>query len=259
MQIRRLFMNKRKKQSNDQNIDDSWLLPYADMLTLLLALFIILFSMSQLDATKYEKLTNIFKTEFTSDKIALDVTENPDMASDQEREEKEEVTDETYEQLAELSHLKGLQEEIDHYILDNDLVDILGTKLSDEGLLITIYTDVSFASGSATVNDEGRKVAKEISQFLQTDPPHEIVISGHADDRPIYNADFESNWDLSVMRAVNFMSLLLNNKQLSPEKFSAKGYGEYQPAVPNTSKENRAKNRRVEVLILPNYDLNIES
>src|SRR5699024_186604 len=131
------------------------------------------------------------------------------------------------------------------------LTKALGTQLTDEGLLITLSTDFSFTSGSAYVNDTGREIAQEVAKFLYTNPPHEIIISGHADDRPMYNDEFKSNWELSVMRSVNFMVILLENDRLKPEKFSAKGYGEYQPLVLNSNSENRAKNRRVEVLIRP--------
>ena len=100
-------------------------------------------------------------------------------------------------------------------------------------------------------------MAKEVAKLLYTDPPHQVVVAGHADDRPISSAEYASNWELSVARAVNFMKILLENEDLDPTLFSAKGYGEYKPIVPNTSEENRAKNRRVEVLITPNYEINV--
>lgn len=109
------------------------------------------------------------------------------------------------------------------------------------------------------VKDGGVTVAREVSDLLHTEPPHQIVISGHADDVPIGDSLFESNWELSVTRALNFMRLVLENEALDPTLFSAKGFGEYKPIVPNTSKENRAKNRRVEVLILPNYEINVDN
>ncbi|HLS20084.1 MAG TPA: flagellar motor protein MotB [Bacillota bacterium] len=246
-----------RKKENDST--DSWLLPYADMLTLLLALFIVLFAMSKLDVQKYEKLSNIFKSEFSSSYIPVIesieedtgemITDHTQQESADEQEEmKENVTDSMF---IVSDQLTDIQENINAYITENNLTDTLGTKLTDEGLLITLSTDFSFATGSAYVNDEGREIAHEIAEFLYTDPPHEIVISGHADDRPMYNHEFKSNWELSVMRAVNFMVILLENDRLNQGKFSAKGYGEYKPLVPNTNKENRAKNRRVEVLIRP--------
>src|SRR5699024_11382692 len=73
-----------------------------------------------------------------------------------------------------------------------------------------------------------------------TDPPHEIVVNGHADDRPVNNDEYPSNWELSSMRAIQFMYLLMEDSSIGPKWFSARGYGEYQPIVKNTSEHNRA-------------------
>src|SRR5699024_6434133 len=108
------------------------------------------------------------------------------------------------------------------------------------------------------VKSEGEDIAKEIAAMLDTDPPHEIVVNGHADDRPVNNDEYPSNWELSSMRAIQFMYLLMEDSSIGPKWFSARGYGEYQPIVKNTSEHNRAINRRVEVLIHPNYDIEEE-
>src|SRR5690625_7741746 len=151
-----------------------------------------------------------------------------------------------------------MKEEIDEYITANHLTDGLATKLTDEGLLIIVRTDITFDTGSAKVKDEAKEIAREIASFLNTDPPHEVVISGHADDRPMHNEQFASNWELSSMRAIQFMYLLLEDVEIDHKWFSARGYGEYRPVVPNTSKENRVMNRRVEVLIQPNHNIEDE-
>jgi len=250
---------RRKRKKKEYKMDDSWLLPYADLLTLLLALFIVLFSMSNLDAQKYEDLARVFKSEFThgtsileegdtSEELPIDFDNNDD---DIKEEDQVVESDHTRE----LQQLQELQDGIDHYISESNLLNIIDTSLTDEGLLITILNDISFDSGKATVKKEGQEIAKEVSEFLITDPPHQIVVSGHADDIPMHNKEFSSNWELSVTRAINFMALLLENKDLDPTRFSAKGFGEHKPIVPNTNEENRAKNRRVEVLILPNYEI----
>src|SRR5699024_5890256 len=167
-------------------------------------LFIILFAMSEIDAQKYKELANIFKSEFSSNKIGFEPDENaPIETENTDHEDREdEQKDENEDQLNELLQM---QEKIDQYIEDHKLTDDLGTKLSGEGLLVTISTDISFDSGSAHVKDEGREIAQEISHLLETNSPHNIIVSGHADDRPIHNEEFQSNWDLSAMRAVNFM------------------------------------------------------
>lgn len=257
-------MSRKRRTNNDNKVDDSWLLPYADMLTLLLALFIVLFAMSEVDTKRFQELANIFETEFISGSGAIDegmtlVPENHPNADgvDEDTADESELTEKELVKL-ELEELETMKQHIDDYITTNSLTDVLGTQLSGEGLFITVRTDVTFDSGSARVKDEAKGIAKEVASFLNTDPPHAIVVSGHADDRPMYNKEFASNWELSSMRAIQFMYLLLEHAKIEPKWFSAKGYGEYKPLVPNTSEENRAINRRVEVLIEPNYDITEE-
>lgn len=250
----------RKKKHNENHIDESWLLPYSDLLTLLVALFIVLFAMSEIDSEKYNQLSTVFQEEFSGGTSFMEESNAPnestvDIPEDEEEHEKPEDPKQVSKEDEELEELETIQEHINSYIKEEDLEEVFDTKLTDEGLLLTILNDISFDSGSAEVKERGQRLAKDVSELLYTDPPHQIVVSGHADDRPVYNAEFASNWELSVMRAINFMGLILENDQLDPGKFSAKGYGEHQPIVPNNSEANRAKNRRVEVLILPNYDI----
>lgn len=264
---------KRWSEEKEDKMDDSWLLPYSDMLTLLLALFIVLFAMSEIDVKKFEKLAYIFKTEFTSgagviedgmnivpEKDPVDLMENEKEDEEHENETKDVSEEDELAHLGKLEYeeLRSIQQRIEAYIASNSLTDTLGTKLTSEGLLITVRTDITFDSGSAKVKKQGIEIAREIATFLSTDPPHEIVINGHADDRPMHNQEFSSNWELSSMRAIQFMYLLLENGEIDPKWYSARGYGEYRPVVPNTSKANRAINRRVEVLIQPNYDIEDE-
>ncbi|RYG71680.1 flagellar motor protein MotB [Lentibacillus lipolyticus] len=250
---------RNKKRRKRPHVSESWLLPYADLLTLLVALFLVLFAMSEINAQKYEELVQVFNSEFSGGNGVLENRnstndENPPVTADDEEDNEDKETKTNGER--ELVQLRDLQKQINRYMKKNGLTDVLGTNLSEEGLLITILNDVSFDTGSAKVKTEGRAIAKEVSEFLYTDPPHEIVVSGHTDNRPIHTSEFSSNWELSAMRAINFMQLLLENEKLHPERFSSKGYGEHHPIVPNTTAENMAKNRRVEVLILPNYEIN---
>ena len=95
-------------------------------------------------------------------------------------------------------------------------------------------------------------IADELAQLLMFDPPRNIVITGHTDNVPIKTPEFDSNWDLSVMRAVNFMKEIVSgNEELDSKYFSVKGFGEFQPIATNDTQEGRAKNRRVEVLVQP--------
>ncbi len=253
-------MRKRRKSEDEEHVDESWLIPYADILTLLLALFIVLFAMSEVDSEKYQELATVFNNELGNGEGVLEHSNSIVEVAEKKTAEEESNTETETEDKSEeeLHQLDQLKQDIDQYIEGNDLPEKLGTKLTDEGLLVSIKDDVFFDPGSAAVKGDGKEIAKEISEFLYTDPPHQIVVSGHTDNVPIHNREFASNWDLSVMRAVNFMRLLLDNEKLEAQRFSAKGFGEHQPIAPNDSVENRAKNRRVEVLILPNYEIEVD-
>src|SRR5699024_10508961 len=110
-----------------------------------------------------------------------------------------------YESMQAIAELRELQAAFNEYIQAKHLTEMLETQLTPEEWLITILNDTTFDSASAVVKSEGRKVAQEVPQLLDTAPPRQVVISGHADDQPINNATFSSNWELSAMRAVNFM------------------------------------------------------
>lgn len=247
-------------------MDESWLIPYADLLTLLLALFIVLYASSSVDAKKFEELSEVFNEIFTggsgmmeypspaAPKEPSDQEEKQAASSENDEEKEKELSKDELDKQAFLKdqeELKEIQEKINAYIKTNHLEVQFVTKLTDEGLLLTIRDNVLFDSGSATVQGSDLGVAEELSGLLEMNPPRNIIISGHTDNVPIRNAEFDSNWELSVMRAVNFMKIILHNPELDPKWFSAKGFGEFEPIADNGTAEGRGQNRRVEVLILP--------
>ncbi|MGX1194332.1 flagellar motor protein MotB [Metabacillus sp. SLBN-84] len=244
---------KKKKKHEEKHVDESWLLPYADLLTLLLALFIVLFAMSSVDAQKFQMLARAFNSTFTGGTGVLEYPSPvPDGDMEQLDDKKEEKADqEEAQKEMEQQKLKKIQEKVNAYIKANNLESQLKTTLTDEGLLITILNDIFFDSGESAIRGKDEKLAKEISNLLVMNPPRNIIVSGHTDNVPISNADYDSNWHLSVMRAVNFMKLLLENEKLDPRAFSAKGFGEYNPVADNATEAGQQKNRRVEILILP--------
>lgn len=241
-------MSRRKKTKHDEHIDESWLVPYADILTLLLALFIVLFASSSIDANKFREMGNFFNQVFTSGTGIMQYpsaseVQSPNMGSGGGPGKNERAA------------LTNIQNKVNAYVKGNKMTNNISTSLTDEGLLVTMRDNVLFEPGVAEVRDSDKKVAQAISKLLIMDPPRSIVISGHTDNVPMHTALIKSNWDLSVMRAVNFMKILLENPKLNPEWFSAKGYGEFKPVASNKTAEGRAKNRRVEILIQPNTEV----
>lgn len=249
-------MSKRKKKAHhEDHVGEDWLLPYSDLLTLLLALFIVLFGMSSIDAQKFNAMSQTFNEALSSGTGIFEypspVPQNDAISPDEVEEEKKKASKEEQEQIEQLE-LENIQKKVNTYIKENNLTDKLSSSLTDEGLLLTIRDNVLFQSGSADVRQEDLKTANEISELLVMNPPRNIIISGHTDNVPISNPNFESNWELSVMRAINFMKVLLNNNdKLDPAMFSAKGFGEFKPVASNDNSEGKSKNRRVEILILP--------
>ncbi|WP_353855994.1 flagellar motor protein MotB [Bacillus sp. Bos-x628] len=245
---------KRKKHDHDEHVDESWLIPYADLLTLLLALFIVLFASSSIDVAKYEQMAKSFNVVFTGgtgvmDQSSMQNTEEIENSNETKKfaEDDEEARAKARDQAV----LTKVKKQVDTFIAKKKLGSKLETKLTDEGLLITIEDSIFFDSGRADIRSQDVPLAREISKLLVINPARDIVISGHTDNVPIRNSEFKSNWYLSAIRAVNFLNILLENSHLNQENFSTKGYGEFKPIASNDTAEGRSKNRRVEVLILP--------
>ncbi|MCT2196042.1 flagellar motor protein MotB [Paenibacillus phoenicis] len=250
----------KKHQDHEEHADESWLLPYSDLMTLMLALFIVLYGMSTVDALKFQEMSEAFKSVLTggtsvldqnamisNNKTSLSEIETPKSTQDGLMTKKNEL------KRQEQQNLEALKKQLDTYIKENGLTDDLETKLNQSQLMITISDKALFASGEAVVKPEARQLAKAISNMLQQFPDYEVIVSGHTDNVPISTYEFPSNWDLSSVRALNFMKILLLNTNLDPKKFSAIGYGEYHPVASNDTAAGRAQNRRVEVSIIRKY------
>ncbi|GEK60249.1 flagellar motor protein MotB [Marinococcus halophilus] len=240
---------RQRKKEEEEHVSEAWLLPYADLLTLLLALFIVLFASSEVDARKFDQISESFNSVFTGGSGINESGSSVEElnAEDNVDESPPTVTEEAEDQ----NELAELQERVEGFIDERGLEGQFTTRLSDDGLLLSIKDNILFEVGEAEIRDEALQTAEDMSELLVLNPPRNIIISGHTDDTPIANADFNTNWELSVMRAVHFMEIVLENPDLDPRDFSAKGFGEFEPVASNDTAEGRAQNRRVEVLILP--------
>lgn len=251
-------MSRRKKhhaEHHEEHMDESWLVPYADILTLLLALFIVLFASADANSAKFTQMAHSLSAAFSGSPSVFDNNRTlaPEIDAskpDQSRTEQEKEQ----AHLRETVELLQVKKELDQYIQNNNLVGDLTTVLTDDGLMIRIKDSALFPSGSAELRSESQRFGTEIANML-TPLSQQVVISGHTDTVPINTREFPSNWELSSKRAINFMKFLLNQGKLKPERFSAIGYGEYRPMMNNDTVEGHSKNRRVEVLIMRNYKI----
>lgn len=241
-----LAKKAKKHKKHEEHIPESWLIPYADILTLLLALFIVLFASSSVDSKKLAQMSTVFNTVFTG---GTGIMKNPSMM-EVKNPKSDMIEKSAYEKDQE--SLKEIENDVEQFIAKNELEDKFSTKMTEEGLLVTIKASVLFDPGKANINKKYRYIAKDLSKVLNLEPKRTVVVAGYTDTVPAQSAEFNSNWELSVIRAVNFLTLLVDsNKKLDSTYFSAKGFGENNPVASNDTEEGKAKNRRVEVLIQP--------
>jgi chemotaxis protein MotB len=240
---------KRKKQHHDEHVDEGWLLPYSDMLTLLLALFIVMFAMSKVDNEKFVKLSRQFNVIFDGGTgILKDNGGNSNVVIQMEGTSSAKKTNLIVEQDKMTVIKKRLEEQIKSSGYENQI----GVDLNSEGLNISIQDTVIFNSGEAEILNKFDPVLAQISNMIKN-LDNDIRISGHTDNVPIKNEKFHNNWDLSYMRAANIMNFMVDIGHLYPKKFSIQALGEYKPKYDNTTEEGRAKNRSVDILIVRKY------
>ena len=238
---------KKRGKPHDEELNEAWLLPYSDLMTLLLALFIALFAMSQTDASKMQALAQAFTAAFNMGGPSFFSGMGPTTAMPNTPTTASDSTNAAYMQ--ENENLREAQEKIEQYVKENNLQDQVSTELSEEGLMIRLKEKALFASGSAALQDQAEQIVPVIAAILSS-LPERVTISGHTDNMPIATAQFPSNWELSSARAVSLMRGLMGAQpSLNPARFSALGYSEYRPIASNDTEEGRAQNRRVEVFI----------
>ena len=245
---------KKHAEPHEEEMGEPWLLPYSDLMTLLLALFIALFAMSQTDAKKMQQMAQAFTAAFNMGGPSFFDAMGPSPGRQAEIPSDEDKGNSAY--IQENQNLEDVQRQMEEYIEANNLQDKLTTELSEDGLMIRIKERALFPSGSAQLVGEAQKIAPVIAGLLAT-LPERVVISGHTDNVPINTAQFPSNWELSSSRALNFMKYIIaQDSRLNPKRFSAVGYSEYRPIAGNDTEAGRQQNRRVEVFIARNYRFN---
>ena len=231
---------RKKKEHHEEHVDEAWLLPYSDMLTLLLALFIVMFAMGQTDAGKFKQMSQQFNIIFAGGSGVMQQDGNSVIPMELSPGQAE------YDKMTEVK--KMLEEEI----TKEGYSDKVKVELNSEGLEISIQDAVLFNTAEAEVKNNLSPLLVQISNLLQG-LDNQVKVVGHTDNIPIKNDKFRSNWELSSMRAINVMNFIVSSGKISPDKVSIQAYGEYMPKFENTTDAGRAKNRRVEIIVVRKY------
>ena len=218
---------------------------YGDMMTLLLCFFVILFSMSNIDAKKFEAIVVSFSG-------SLGVLSGGNTLTHEDVIDQGSINDKSNSEVTELDNFKQLEEKIKEYLEQNDLQDKVKVVNEDQGLLLRFQDSILFDQGSASLKSQSNVILKYISDILKSPNFKDkfITVEGHTDNVPIRNSTYSSNWELSVVRACNVVRYLIEVQGLNPTRLSAAGYSEYHPVGKNDTVENMGKNRRVDIMIM---------
>lgn len=271
-------MAKRKHhEEHEEHVNhEAWVIPYADMLTLLMALFLVMWAVGNIDEEKFEKVAQSFRHEIYGDARVVDpaidqpagegvlqgetiwplnglvetiIGENGNVTGQMAvlALQRQQAAAE-----AEADALEGVRQEVEQRIGEAGLSGSVAFRTEARGLVVTVVTDqVLFAAGSAALQREGLGILGSLGQVL-ADFGHEITVEGHTDSVPINTPQYPSNWELSTSRATAVARYLIETAGLEPDMVSASGFADTHPLDTNDTAEGRARNRRVEIVILAN-------
>ncbi len=221
------FLDSEENPYAESGDKDRYLITYSDLITLLLGLFIILYAVSNIDSSKYKNVVAAMGTYFGTNVVIPKMSDSQILAKPKEK----------------------LSEELSKLIIDNNYSNSIQLEETERGIIVHILDDILFPPGNADINESSKLVLNKLAKVLST-IPNDIRIEGHTDNVPIFTERYPSNWHLSVDRALSTAYYLIKQENISPDKVSIVGYSEYRPIASNDTPESRAKNRRVDLVIL---------
>lgn len=256
-------MKRRRARRSQPSGAPKWMVTYSDMVTLILVFFILLFSMSQIDLAKFEAISESFRNrnilEFFPSAVPMD---NPTEHTSNLESGKNTNEFDTPTQLPDFTDkdreteqddsLDVLLADVEKFLNENALHDVITANRTDRGVVLVLQESILFDSGEAEIIESGKPFLDKIGTML-SELPNNVKVEGHTDSRPISNFRYPSNWELSGSRASSVIRHLITENEFSHARFSAVGYAETRPLVPNTSATNWSKNRRVEIVILEEF------
>lgn len=229
-------MPRRKKKGDDVNTN-GWMDTYADTITLLLTFFILLYSISAVDSEKLKQLNHALQSSLKGN---TEVSEVKDIKDLEVKTKEPESGNTEYEDLA---------KKLNNTIEKNGLTKVIKLRKEDRGIVLQLDETILFEPGKADLKENNKEVLETITTIIN-EHDNDVLIEGHTDNVPMNNKEFASNWELSAARALSAVTYFVHDKQIDPMRFSVKGYGEYKPLVPNDTPENRAINRRIDILMV---------
>ncbi|WP_097025842.1 flagellar motor protein MotB [Clostridium peptidivorans] len=237
-------MARRKRGGSDSGgANNEWIATYSDTVTLLLTFFILLYSISSVDTQKLKQVASAFQSVLSGESghTIFDfnmkngdvpmVGETVDLGSDTGGRENE------------------LYDKVRDFVDQNKLQNTVSVKSDRRGVSLELKDNVLFETGQGEIKDSSLPILEKLNKVI-LNLPNEIVVEGHTDNVPISNYKYSSNWELSTARAVNVVRYFVETKKHNPSRFTAAGYGEFKPLYLNDTEEHKARNRRVNIVIV---------
>jgi chemotaxis protein MotB len=252
---------RRRRRSTDhpaEHADERWLLTYADLITLLMALFMVLFSMSVVNKSKLANLQSSLHNAFSPHVIpggqaikrtggdANTTQVKPGSKSSPQASQAAQAAAKAHQEDREL---RKLQREVDVEAKKLGMANRVKTRITKRGLVIDILTDnLLFDSGAAQIKPAGIELLAHLAPLLRHQSSHAVHVEGHTDNIPIKGSVYPSNWELSTARASAVVRALIA-MQMRPGRLTATGRAYLDPTMTNRTPLGRARNRRVEIVL----------
>lgn len=253
----------KQKQTESENQGGKWLLTFNDMVTLLLTFFVLILSLSKIDAPKLGKAASSMRAIFNlSEQGAQDRVEvfspfviplgrgipakNAIVAFERKKQ------DLVARINREAQHIAGMRSAEGSAVADEGLLSwehIMEARVVEGGVAVSLGEKLLFETGSAEIGEEQHRALDTLCSILRG-MDCRIRVDGNTDEVPINTEQFPSNWELSVARAVSVVKYCISKGSIQPERLSAAGYADSRPRVPAVSDRNRELNRRVEILVM---------
>ncbi len=230
-----MSLRRKKKPTQGHDSRERYIITYADLITLLLVFFIVLYSMSEADGEKFEQVSESLSRAFH-----VDVVEWPDRVPASQSIEQE---PRFMEYLAIRGQIARIVERLQ---LPVHSVDV---ELTSEGIVIHLTDAVLFPPGEAQLRPDGLHVLSALAEIIAP-LPNPVRVEGHTDSTPPENAAYQDNWELSTARALSALRYLTDIHALPSERLAAVGYSQYRPRGDNDTVEGRQLNRRVDIVIV---------
>ena len=240
-------MRKRLKNAESQEQNNmGWLTTFNDLVTLLMVFFVLVFTMSSIDAVKIKD----FKTSLQSGLGVLEAGRQlavgfTNAMQPNQKPQSLDPSDDPGQTQMQTETADRVEDTLTSLESDYGIT----ATFTKKGVLISLEDSILFDFGKAEINASGYPVLDKIATVVQS-IRNPVRIEGHTDNVPIATWRFPSNWELSTARAVQVLKYFITAGKIEPQRLSAVGYGEAKPVSPNDTPENRAKNRRVEIVLV---------